>query len=250
MNQNSAIIIQARTGSTRFPNKMVIPFYKGRSILDILLERVASFKNEIQIILATTENPNDDKIVKIANNHGVKVFRGSESDVLSRFINAAEKYDTKKIIRICGDNPFLSRKYLYELINYIKQSFADYISFITEDCIPSIKTHFGLWAEYITLDALKRIQDVTTEPIYHEHVTNYAYSHPNLFSLEFLKIPKYITDSIFRLTVDTENDFNNAKKIYEQLMQQNKEIEPENIIPLLNGEILNSMKIQMNKNSK
>jgi len=229
---------------------MIMPFYNGKTILDVLLERLKSLQSEVPIILATTNNSSDGRIIEIANNHKVAVFRGSESDVLLRFINAAEKYSANKIIRICGDNPFLSKRFLEELIGCAKQSSEDYISFIADDGTPSIKTHFGLWAEYITLDALHRIKEMTTESVYHEHVTNFAYMHPDLFSLKFLPIPKFITELKFRLTVDTLGDFNNAKKIYGQLMLENKEIEPENIIPLLDSGILASMQININKNSK
>lgn len=250
MNKSLSIIIQSRTGSKRLPNKMIMPFYQQKTILDVLLERLKPLQKVVPIVLATTCNDNDDKIVGIAEKNNVEVFRGSETDVLLRFINAAEKYNADRIIRICGDNPFLSKRFLEELIDCTKQTPEDYVSFVTNDGIPAIKTHFGLWAEYVTLDALCRIKEMTSESLYHEHVTNYAYMNPGLFSLKFIPISKHITELKFRLTVDTLDDFVNAKKVYEQLVLQNKEIEPENIIPLLDSKILASMQNSMNKNSK
>lgn len=80
---NPTIIIQARTGSTRLPSKMIKHFYEDKSVLDILLDRLNSNKEYLSIsdiIVATSEKKEDDKIHEIASRHGVKVYRGSEND--------------------------------------------------------------------------------------------------------------------------------------------------------------------------
>lgn len=246
----TGIIIQARTGSTRLPNKMVMPFFEGKTILEILIDRIKKAIGDIDIILATSTASGDDKLAKLAAEKGIMIYRGSEADVLGRFIGAAETYRIDRIIRICGDNPFLSMRYLKELIDNLSKKDEDYISFITNEGIPSIKTHFGLWTEAITLDALKRIAKLTEEKLYHEHVTNYSYEHPDLFSLFFIPIPSFILESKFRLTVDTIDDFNNARNLYEKLLEKGCEIEVENIIPYLDENILDSMKKQIEMNSK
>ena len=105
--ENLGIIIQARTGSTRLPFKMTLPFFNDRGILELLLSRLKKAGLADKTIVATTENVRDDIICNIARNAGVSYFRGSESDVLDRFIQAANHYYVSKIIRICADNPFL-----------------------------------------------------------------------------------------------------------------------------------------------
>ena len=137
-----------------------------------------------------------------------------------------------------------------KLVNYTKNNSSDYVSYVTSKGIPSIKTHFGFWTEYITVDALKRIQFLTNDTVFHEHVTNYAYSHPTDFSLDFLDIEDFVEQSGIRLTVDTIDDFNNAKKIYKLLIENNKAIEPENIIPLVSEDMKINMKNQILANSK
>ncbi|MDB4710952.1 hypothetical protein OAF16_04405, partial [Flavobacteriales bacterium] len=102
----TGIIIQARTGSTRLPNKIILPFYKEKGILELIVERINKY-TDIPIVVATTKNPKDDAIVKIASKNGVGCYRGSENNVLSRFIETAKKNNFKNIIRICADNPFL-----------------------------------------------------------------------------------------------------------------------------------------------
>ena len=121
------IIIQARTGSTRMPEKVIQPFYQKQTILDLLLEKVK--KLDLPVVLATTTNPSDDRLCTRAEIHGVPVFRGSENDVLDRFIQAARLYGFSKIIRVCADNPFLDLSALQTLADQFNQSVADYLGF-------------------------------------------------------------------------------------------------------------------------
>lgn len=250
MEKKLGIIIQARAGSTRLPNKMLKPFYKNKTILDILLQRIVKNVNPMPIVVATSKEKKDDGIYDIPVRNGVSCFRGNELDVLNRFIGAAKTNNLTSCIRICADNPFLSMEKLIQLINYVQTSSADYVSFKMDDGTPSIKTHYGFWAEYITLSALEKINNLTDEKLFHEHVTNYAYSNPKKFNVDFLPIDDFIQKSTIRLTVDTAQDFETAKYIYSELMSKNLEIEPVNIIPLITEEIRNRMQFQMQQNSK
>ncbi len=247
---NIGLVLQARTGSTRLPEKMLMPFYCKKTILDVLLQRIIAEKLGLPIVLATTTNERDIKIYEIAERNSVFCFRGSETDVLKRFIDTAQEYKFDAVIRICADNPFLSMKYLRKLLEYIKDNKSDYVSFQTSDGTPSIKTHFGFWAEYITVDALRRIQLKTDDSLFHEHVTNYAYTNRDLFCCNFLPIEDFIERSNIRLTVDTADDFQNASKLYETLLNQNLSIEPQNIIPLIDSEMKLNMSKQIILNSK
>jgi len=210
-----AIIIQARTGSTRFPNKTIMPFFEEKSILEIIIEKLQHYFNDIDIILATTTNVNDISIINIAEKKKIKYFRGDENNVLKRFIESAELFNKKNIIRICSDNPFLDMGELKKLISISLNSDYDYISFKTSDNKPTIKTHFGLWAEFTTLHTLKRINSLTTSNIYLEHVTNYIYENPKLFSINLIPIDDIFNDrKDIRLTIDTEEDFIILKNLY------------------------------------
>ena len=101
------IIIQARTGSTRLPQKMILPFYENEGIFSLLLKKLTITFDKNDIILATSVNENNDVLVEIAERYGIKYFRGSENDVLQRFIDAAKEFNAENIIRVCADNPFL-----------------------------------------------------------------------------------------------------------------------------------------------
>lgn len=247
----TAFIIQARTGSTRMPNKILLPFYNEKSILELLLEKLSN-NFRIPVILATTTSQFDDPIQKVANNIGVKCFRGSESDVLDRFINAAEFFNVENIIRICSDNPFLSVRFIQNILdNWTDQT--DYLSFQMKDGTPSIRTHYGLFTEMVSLKCLKKVQQRTNEMLYHEHVTNYIYDHSDAFNLKFIPIPDYLQENKqIRLTLDTPNDFKIQQDIYAHLMDQNPKFGPNEIFSYLNNhpDLVEKMKKEIIANTK
>ncbi|MGE5446776.1 MAG: cytidylyltransferase domain-containing protein [Bacteroidales bacterium] len=247
----TGIIIQARTGSTRMPEKVIQPFYQQQTILDLLLEKAK--KVNLPVVLATTVNPSDDRICAIAEKHRVPVFRGSENDVLDRFIQAAHEHGFKKIIRICADNPFLDLASLQALANAFANSDADYLGFQLEGDKPSILTHFGFWAEAVSLNALEKVASLTDEKLFHEHVTNFVYGNPALFNVQFLKAdPLVFSRSDIRMTLDTSKDFAIQKEIYATIRQQNPTFGIQEIVAYLDGhsEILDQMKQEIQKNQK
>ena len=106
MEKKVTFIIQARLSSTRLPNKVILPFWNGKTIIDLLIEKLKTF-NDCNIILATSDLSANLPLVEVAKRANVDYFQGSENDVLQRFIDAAEIQDAEHIIRICADNPFL-----------------------------------------------------------------------------------------------------------------------------------------------
>lgn len=230
---------------------MILPFIEGKSILELLIEHLL-LNQKLPIIVATTKSIGDDILVEKLKKIRVQIFRGSEEDVLDRFIDAAESFGIKKIIRICADNPFLDVKSIEKLYQEAKIGQIDYIGFQVND-LPSIKTHFGFWAEYVTLDALNRVKASTHSQVYREHVTNYIYEHPNNFYIKWLPTPIYLKErNDIRLTVDTENDFNTLMVIYKALQSRQKKFSIKSIVKYLDqhSEVLQSMKNEIITNTK
>ena len=171
------IIIQARSGSTRLHNKMLLPFYKNLTILDIIIQKLKFELQELPLVVATSTNIKDEKIKQIAENNNVFCYRGNEDDVLRRFIDCAKEYNFDTVIRVCADNPFIEIEYTKNIIKeYIKNP-VNYISYCTSNQIPSIKTHFGFFTELVEYFTLCKINDLTKEIKYHEHVTNFIYEN-------------------------------------------------------------------------
>ncbi len=221
---STGLIIQARTTSTRLPGKVILPFDNQRSILEILIDRLKNHFNKEKIIVATTTNPEDDTIVGLCKKTNTAYYRGDENNVLQRFIEAAEKFDIRNIVRINADNPFLLPGYIQNLIDRFNE--VDYLSYCFDDGTPVIKSHIGLFAEMTRLETLKKVARLTGEPLYREHVTNYIYSHPQKFKINLLPLPGLIKNrKDIRLTVDTKRDFEMAREIYKKTGEKNLDIE-------------------------
>lgn len=252
----TAIIIQARTGSTRLPGKMALPFDGDHPVLAVILRRIVAAMTgmDAEIIVATTTDSRDDLIESIASSSGIKVFRGSESDVLGRFIGAARSVEATKVIRVCADNVFLdmeSLRFLYEAFR--ADCRYDYMSFRKSDGTPSIKTHYGFWTEAVTLKALLKVAAMTDEPLYHEHVTNYIYAHPDLFRCCLHPIdPEVERHEDLRLTMDTAEDYSLQRDLYAALGGDERQLNPASLIKYLDmhRELYATMRRNIEGNSK
>ena len=233
----TGIIIQARIGATRLPGKMVRPFYGEKGVLELLLQRLKerfAHQRGVTMLVATTVNLSDDLIAEIAERCGFPVFRGSEEDVLRRFIDAAAYAGIGKIIRVCADNPFLDMDALDMLLSRFRRQDHDYIAFSTSEGIPSIKTHYGFWPEAVRSDALERVAKATTEKLYREHVTNYIYTHSDDFDIDFIPIPREIEENgNIRLTLDTPEDFEMQRTIYACCMERYGRIDIRSVLETL-----------------
>ena len=245
------IILQARTGSTRMPEKVIRPFFNEKSILDLLIEKVQ--KLGVPAVLATTVNPSDDRICELADRHDFPVFRGSENDVLDRFIQGAREHKFDKIIRVCADNPFLDLAGMKTLIEAFEKSDTDYLSFQLAGNKPSILTHFGFWTEAVRLDALEKAQQLTNEKLYHEHVTNFIYGNPAIFNVQFIPAdPLVFSRTDIRMTLDTPEDFKIQQQIFATISKENPNFGIPEIVNWLDRhpEILEIMKNEILKNQK
>ena len=246
------IVIQARTGSTRLPNKMLLPFHASKGILELLLEKLRNSFNNLPIIVATTTNNRDDVIVELCLKNKIKYFRGSENNVLQRFIDVANKFSLTKIIRVCADNPFLSMEALSVLISKFPNSDLDYMSFQTSNGVPVIRTQYGFWTEAVTLIALKRIKKQTNSSNFLEHVTNYIYDHPESFNIKFLEIQSFFEQKTkIRMTLDTHEDYLLLQEIYKEYIEL-QERTLRSLVELVskNRIWLEKMNLQMIKNKK
>lgn len=244
----TGIIVQARTGSTRLPNKMILPFYNEDSILEIILNRL---KDKFFVVLATTVNQKDDSLIAIAKKTDVSFYRGSESNVLDRFIKAAEENNIETVIRICADNPFINVELLEQLL--AKYDGEDYCSFKYNNGKPTILGHLGLFAEITTIQTLKKVNTLTEEKFYREHVTNYIYNHPETFVVKLHDLPAEINNyEGIRLTVDTIQDFKSTQELFKQFNGAESIDDIQNLLNEIrsNNVLLLRMQEEIENNSK
>lgn len=249
---NIGIIMQARMGSTRLPGKILKAFHGDKALIEILLEKLHKV-NDAKVIVATSINENNDPLESFLSEKGELCFRGSENDVLDRFIKAAEFYKVDGIIRICSDNPFLDYDGVLQLVEKAKLSNADYIGFLNNGT-PSILTHFGFWGEFVTLNALKRVAETTEvgTPA-HEHVTFHVYKHPEEYKCEWIQCPVFLQGrEDIRLTVDTLDDFINAQGVYSALKEKKQNFDLKDVVDYLDlhEDVKKSMLLNISLNKK
>ena len=248
---NIGIIIQARMGSTRLPKKILKVFYGGKTLLDTVIGNLQK-TGCTKIVVATSVNPNNDELESYLHERNISIYRGSEDDVLSRFIGAAEANGIDGIVRICSDNPFLDWHGVAALIEKAKTNTADYIGYRINNT-PSIKTHFGFWGEYVTLDALKRVAATTNEKPAHEHVTIHIYTHPEEYKCKWIECPEFLQGrNDIRLTVDNIEDFQNAQEVFKTLYEANPDFGLAEVVSYIDehAELRDSMKQMIENNQK
>lgn len=215
------VIVQARLGSSRLPQKITLPFYQGKGVLELLIERLNNILTDIPIVVATTENTADDILVDLCESKKIQYFRGNENNVLDRFIAASTQFNLEKVVRVCSDNPFLDENTLNVLVNGLRQSEVDYWCYAKSDNTPAIKTHWGFWCEGVSLRALKEVSRRTKEPLYLEHVTNFIYTFPKTFKIHYQHIPIEVERrGNIRLTLDTKEDFAILSEIYKDIIER------------------------------
>jgi spore coat polysaccharide biosynthesis protein SpsF len=222
---NVIAIIQARTGSTRLPNKV---FYElsGKPLLYHVVERIRHSSEIDKIVVATTKSKNDDLINNWAKENGVSCFRGSEENVLERYYYAAEKYNADLIVRITADDPFKDYRIIDNAVRIIKENNLDFVCNNNPVSFPE-----GLDVEVLTMNSLKKsFQDSTTK-FEKEHVTQHIHLNKNKFKI--FNIKNNINLSHYRWTLDTIEDYNFIKLIYDNLYIKDEIFLPEEIYKLL-----------------
>ena len=202
------LVIQARMGSKRLPGKVMLKIGKYR-IIELLFKRLSKAKMVDQIIVATSISPNNDSFCKFLTNKQIKFIRGSEQNVLQRFIDAAKSYNPEYIIRITADCPFLDSKMLDKMIRIFEKNKIDYLSNSNPPTFPD-----GLDIEIISYEALKRANKLAKSKYDREHVTTF------IKKKKFFKKINYVNKkdlSNYRWTLDTKEDFLLIKKIFIKL---------------------------------
>ncbi|AJF62662.1 MAG: Acylneuraminate cytidylyltransferase [archaeon GW2011_AR20] len=229
-NNKVGIIVQARTGSTRLPNKMIMDI-EGKTLFEHIIERLTYTNYKNDIILATTNKERDDVLVDLSRKLNISHFRGSEDDVLERFLGATKQYNLDIIVRICGDNPFVDPKCINQMVKYLIENKVDYVGSHHEKGWPG-----GSGSEVITKEALFRIDDLCKDIRYREHVTLFAREHQDLFKTYNLDAPLYLLRPNLKLTVDTIEDLNFVRSIYKRLYHPKKFFELREVITLIDKE--------------
>ncbi len=224
-------IIQARMGSSRLPGKVLLPL-AGRPVLWHVMERVRWATNVDCSVIATSTSPGDDAIAAFAAENDYACFRGSEDDVLERYYQAAQQYPADHYVRITADCPLLSPSLLAYTIKTHLTNNNDFTYVDVERGFPR-----GYDVDIFTGSILTWLHKNCTELADREHVNLYLYNNLTKFKSEAIRPEDGGDLSGYRLTLDTEQDYELLTILFDRLyMEGETPFELEDVLTLLEAE--------------
>jgi spore coat polysaccharide biosynthesis protein SpsF len=228
MSSRSGTIIQARTGSVRFPGKVLADLH-GEPMILREVERLQRTPGIDAIVVATTDNPADDALADcIAAAEGVDLFRGPEADVLARFAGAAAAFELDVIGRVTGDCPLIDPAIAAHVFGrFHAEPGCDYASI----CRPRSYPH-GMDIEIVSRTALDAAASEASDPFDREHVLVYVFTQPERFRCINLTAPDPGHVGL-RLTVDYPDDLSLVRAIYTALYDNDPAFDLAAILRLL-----------------
>jgi spore coat polysaccharide biosynthesis protein SpsF (cytidylyltransferase family) len=211
-NKKVGLIIQARMGSTRLPGKSNLQI-NGLTVLNWVINTAKSIEGVDRVILVTSNEKNCDCLEELANKENIFCIRGSENDVLSRYICAIKKYNLDYVIRITGDDICHDPLFIEDSMHDFFVQNCDYMISSTEK-LPLIDgLIFEIFRSRLLIDIFKK-GDLTS--LDKEHVTLYIRNKKIDYKQGFINIeniPKiYINENYLKLCVDTYEDFRNLEE--------------------------------------
>ena len=208
--------VQARTGSSRLPNKVLKPVL-GKALLQHQIERIQRASTINRVVLATSDLAQDDPLEDLANSMGILCFRGSETDVISRVCGALEKFEISIHAEFQGDNSVPDPAVIDLVAGYFLEH-AEKYDYVTN----ALKTTYppglevSVYPSQVLFDANKR----SANSEHREYVGFHINQHPDVYRIKNLEAPSAISRPDLHLEVDTEEDFLLVSHIYEHFASQ------------------------------
>src|SRR4051794_7585076 len=206
-------VVQARMTSTRLPGKVLMEL-EGRPLLERQLERLERSERLDEIVLAITTNADDDALAELASRLGLRCHRGSEHDVLDRYVGAARAAGAELVVRITSDCPLIDPREVDVVVAEIeaRRHDCDYAANI----LGPRQLPRGLDCEALWRDVLERVGRMATSVPAREHVTWFVHAErPELFGVHAVRRPFAAGD--LRWTVDTTDDLAMVRRLYADL---------------------------------
>lgn len=222
-----ATVIQARMGSNRLPGK-VLEHVLEKPLLLYMVERVKRIASSSECIIATSHNPLDDKIVELCENESIPYYRGSEDDVLSRVFECVQHFEVDLLIQCTGDCPLIDPDESEKVIQHYLKGNYDYTANNLLRSYPR-----GMDTQVFSGELLSEIHGLSKKASEREHVSLHIYRHPEKYRLGCVQAPINLRKPHYRLTLDTPEDYQLIKILFEALYPKNPNFSLEDIINYL-----------------
>ena len=209
----SAIVIQTRMGSTRFPGKVMVELNDNHNVLDYVINQLRFSKSIKNLIIATTFLEEDDIIVEYAKKNNLEYFRGEPLDVLDRYYQCAKKFSLETIVRMTSDSPFLDPLIVDKTVNKFQEDDFDFVSNNLIRTFP-----IGIDTEVFSFKTLEQAWKEAKLPSEREHVTTFIKKNKEVFKIYNLENNQKIP--IYRLTIDRNEDLEFLRAIASNITKQ------------------------------
>ena len=212
-------IIQARTGSTRLPRKVLLPV-GGRPALERMIERVRASAELDEVVIATTQLPADEPIRALAAAVGVPCTSGHPTDLLDRHLQAAREASADVVVKIPSDCPLIDPRVIDEVVSFFRRHRGrfDYVSNLHPASWPD-----GNDVEVMSVVALVQAWKQATRDFEREHTTPFIWDQPERFRVGNVTASTW-TDrpdlaNTHRLTLDYAEDHQVIAAVFEALQR-------------------------------
>lgn len=202
--------IEARMSSSRLPGKVLMK-HRGLSMLEFMVRRLETIPDLGAIVVATTINSIDSEIVEECQRLGINYYRGSENDVLSRVLEAADSMGASEIVALTGDCPLIDPEIVENCIQTFEANDCDYLSNAGVRSYPD-----GMDTQVLRLETLKKSNEFSLSNDEREHVTLHIRRNPQLFRLIYLTAPREYRFPELGLTLDEYEDFEFISKVIDE----------------------------------
>lgn len=222
------ILVQARMGSTRLRGK-VLKEVMEKPLLHYLIERLQRVELAEEIVIATTVNVEDQKIVDFCRFEQIPLFRGQSEDVLDRFYYAAQTFKADVIVRITSDCPLIDPIIIDQVIKTYLDNYPNY-DYVSNSHLRR-SYPIGMDVEVFSFKALEEAFHEATLPEEREHVTPFIYRRPTRYHKKLITHEPDLSN--LRLTVDTIEDFELISKLLEDIYTKKPEFTMDDIVRIL-----------------
>ena len=226
--QKIVATIEARMTSSRLPGKVLLDL-AGKPALEQLVERLRRSRYLDEVVVATTDRPTDDPVAEMCRRIGCPVFRGSEDDVLARVLGAAKSASGDLIVEITGDCPAVDWRHVDLLIETFFAGQYDYVANVAGPRPYPV----GFEVQVFPTAVLAEVDQLTQNPVDHEHGALYIYSHPERYRIHYVEAGPELYQPDLEVTLDTAEDYRLIQAVFQALLPTNPDFSALDVVNLL-----------------
>lgn len=217
--KNILVVIQARRTSSRLPDKIMLPL-ADEPLLVRIVERINASKIPKEIVVATTTNKDDDKVVELCKKYNIKYFRGHPTDLLDRHYKAGLEFNADVVVKIPSDCPLICPDVIDRILEFHLENNDkfDFVSNLHPATYPD-----GNDVEVIPMNILEIAWKEAKQSFEREHTTPFIWERPKRFRIGNVEWETGLDFSMsHRFTIDYREDYEFIKRIYDELYDEKK----------------------------